>query len=100
MRMSPDADRILSLPHARHSALTGLCRKLAGLPQINVADAEGILDAACQGLRITSLDLEMMQPDAVVAVPFAMPSNGPADDHNQLVAHHVRTLTVMKGGKA
>ena len=99
-RLSPDAERIMALPHVRHPQLVGTCRQLAATPNVNLADAVGILASLCTAARISTLDIEMLQPDAVIAVPFAPPSAGPAEDHQQRVAHHVRQLTLHRGGKA
>ncbi len=74
--MSPDAAKIMTLPHAMHPALRALAGKLADHPTVTVAEARDVLDVAATSAGITALDIEMIQPGAAVAVPFSASSNG------------------------
>ena len=96
--MNPHHEQILALPHASHPRLAAAARNLAGHPRVTVAEAARILDAAAEGARITGLDLEMCQPDANTAVPFApVRDSTPEGEFHADVSRHV--LRMINGGK-
>ncbi len=100
LKPSPDAAHILALPHANHPRLRPLCEQLAALSKVTLADAVPILDAAAACVGVSSLDLDMIQPGAQVAIPFAATSNEPGGEHQDRVSHLVQQqLAVIQGGR-
>lgn len=67
---NPNAAAILALPEAQHPRLTELARRLAAKPDLTTNEAAEVLQAAATGAGITSMDIDMIQPGANVAVPF------------------------------
>ena len=98
-RSSADAQAIMNMRAAHHPKLRPVVDRLASMAHITLADAHEIIDAACQSAKISGLDIDMVQPGAQTAVPFASASNDPGDDHQQRVSLEVRRLMLVKGGK-
>jgi hypothetical protein len=93
MKHSPDAAAIMSLPAARHPKLNALCKRLSEHPKMTVEDAFPIIEAAAKDLRISGLEIEMIQPGNSTRVPFA-PSiaTTPKEDFEESINGHVKTL--------
>jgi len=91
-RPSPEAAAILALPHRHHPQLAAAVQALAECDEASLASSERILAAAMGGAGITELDLEMCQPEAATAVPFAPASSSSASPHEEAVRHHLSII--------
>jgi hypothetical protein len=96
--VSPDADRIARLPHARHPALVDTVRHYAADPRVSFSDALDALEIARAAAGVSILDLEMLDPANAATVPFA-PSRNMTEGENfqeAVSAHVARQLGGVK----
>lgn len=97
MSMSPDANRILALPHARHPWLHRFVNEIAANPKLNINDAAQLIDTAMTELKLTQLDIEMVQPGSDARLGFEVSVASPQDGFKDRVNHHVQRL--LPGGR-
>ena len=74
--MNPNKNKILNLWFAKHPKLKPLAERLAHTQGVSVNDAGHRLKLRAHELGLTTLDLEMHQPDDHVQVPFEANSGG------------------------
>ena len=93
MSRSPDAVAILALPAAAHPQLSRFVAALAMNSTVSLAEAETLIADVAKGQRITTLDIEMVQPDARYAVTFVPTVTTPQDEFQASVSRHLTTIT-------
>ena len=84
---------------ARHPRLARLAEHLSGMSALTEGDQLRLIEAAAHDAGISFLDVEMVQPGASFAVPFAASAATDADPHQEAVRHHVHNLIVHNGGR-
>lgn len=90
--MSPDALKILALPHAHHPQLSRLIGRMAETRTMTLEKAHIVLGATCAELGLTELDIEMCQPSASTSVAFIATKTNDGDAHQESVLQHVRSM--------